>query len=145
MISTPLTRLAMGVAYEAHHGQSDKDGVPYIYHPIAVAEQMQTEEETITALLHDVIEDTDITMDELEARGFPPSVLIGIRVLTHASDEPYEDYLRRVGKNPLALKVKLADLAHNSQPDRLESLPEDTAARLREKYALAARVLAGEL
>lgn len=143
MLYTPLTRLAMRVAYDAHHGKADKDGVPYIYHPIAVAEQMQTEDETVAALLHDLLEDTDVTPEELAAHGFPPAVLEALRALTHGPDEDYETYLRRVCENPLALKVKRADLAHNSQPDRLDSLPKDTAARLREKYALAARILAG--
>jgi len=144
MLYTPLTRLAMRISYDAHHGQSDNDGVPYIYHPIAVAEQMQTEDGIITALLHDVIEDTDVTPDALAANGFTPAVLEALNLLTHGSDEPYENYLRRLRENPLALAVKLSDIAHNSQPDRIDSLPEDIAARLRKKYALAARILAGE-
>ncbi|MDR0949673.1 MAG: GTP pyrophosphokinase [Lachnospiraceae bacterium] len=141
MLYTHFTRVAMRIAYNAHHGQFDKDGVPYIFHPIAVAEQLTTETGIVTALLHDVIEDTAVTLDDLAAQGIPDEVLVALNLLTHANDEPYEEYLRRVRTNPLALAVKKADLVHNSQPDRLDSLPQDTATRLRNKYALAARIL----
>jgi (p)ppGpp synthase/HD superfamily hydrolase len=141
MLYTPMTRLAMRIAYDAHHGQTDMDGVPYIFHPIAVAEQMTTQDGIVTALLHDLIEDTPITLNNLAAQGISNEVLEALCLLTHVNDESYEDYLRRIRENPLALSVKRADLAHNSRADRLENLPSETAVYLRNKYAFAVRIL----
>jgi hypothetical protein len=138
---TPLTKLAMKIAYHAHHGQTDKDGMPYIYHPIAVAGQMADEDGIAAALLHDVAEDTAVTLQELEAQGIPHTVLDALRRLTHPTGEPYLEYLQRVRECPLALKVKLADIAHNTHPDRLASLPDERAGRLRAKYAAALEFL----
>ena len=113
MLYTELTNKAMRIAYAAHHGQVDKCGIPYIFHPIALAQTMDDEVSCCAALLHDVVEDTAITMEELE-KEFPPEVIEVLRLLTHDDGEEYYAYVRRIKAHPIARKVKLADLAHNS-------------------------------
>lgn len=140
MIYTPMTRKAMRIAYDAHAGQVDKTGLPYIYHPIHLAESMTDENSVITALLHDVIEDTNLTIDELAREGFHEDVLTALTLLTHNPAEEYMDYISRISTCPLARKIKLADLRHNSDPTRLDSVDEKTARRF-EKYSRAIRLL----
>ena len=120
MIYTPLTKLAMNIAYNAHHGQTDKSGVPYIFHPLHLAEQMDSEIAVCAALLHDVVEDTDMTIGELRLLGIPDEVLAVITILTHDDSVPYLDYVRSIkeSQNEAAVKVKLADLRHNSDSTR---------------------------
>lgn len=140
MIYTHLTCEAMKIAYEAHHGQVDKGGIPYIFHPYHLAEQMPDEFTTCVALLHDVVEDTDVTLEELK-RTFPDEVIEAVAVMTHGKDEPYLDYVRRVRKNSIAKIVKLADLRHNSDETRLENASEATLTYFREKYRKAFEIL----
>lgn len=140
MIYTPMTRKAMKIAYAAHAGQVDKTGVPYIYHPIHLAESMTEEKAVITALLHDVVEDTDITIDDLAREGFHADILTALTLLTHNPAEEYMDYISRLSTCPLARKVKLADLRHNSDITRLDAIDEKTARRL-EKYRRAIQLL----
>ena len=140
MIYTHLTNEAMKIAYKAHHGQVDKGGIPYIFHPMHLAEQMEDEYSTCVALLHDVVEDTDITLDDL-AKVFPREVVEAVAVMTHGENEPYLEYVERVSKHPIAKKVKLADLRHNSDQTRLENAGEDTLAYFREKYRKAFEIL----
>lgn len=121
MIYTPLTNKAMKIAYTAHHGQLDYNGIPYIFHPIHLAESMDDEISCCAALLHDTVEDTDITFADLE-KEFPPEVIEVLRLLTHNDDTPYFDYVRNIASNPIAKKVKLADLAHNSDQTRCVGL-----------------------
>lgn len=118
MIYTPLTNKALRLAYAAHHEQTDKSGQPYIFHPYHLAEQMTDEVSVCVALLHDVVEDTDLTFADLE-REFPPEVTDALRLLTHEKGTDYFDYVRAIKKNPVAVKVKLADLAHNSDETRV--------------------------
>lgn len=140
MIYTKLTCEAMKIAYRAHHGQVDKGGIPYVFHPYHLAEQMQDEHTACVALLHDVVEDTQVTLDEL-AQVFPQEVIDAVRVLTHPKDEPYLDYVRRVKNNPLAKAVKLADLRHNSDESRMPDASEEKLAYFREKYRQAFEIL----
>ena len=112
MIYTPLTIKAMKLAYAAHQGQTDHAGVPYIFHPYHVAEQMNDEYSCCAALLHDVIEDTSVSLISL-ALAFPAEVVRAVELLTHEEDVSYEDYIRQIKTNPIAVKVKLADLEHN--------------------------------
>ena len=105
MIYTEKTIKAMQIAYKAHHGQFDKSGVPYIFHPIHLAEQMETEEECIVALLHDVIEDSCMTIGDL-ATEFSDNIIQAIKLLTHDDSIPYMDYIRNLKSNPLAKKIK---------------------------------------
>lgn len=139
MIYTKNTRKAMKIAYDAHHGQIDKSGVPYVYHPIHLAEQMNTEEECIVALLHDVVEDTNITFEQLE-KEFSENVIQALRLLTHDKAVDYMDYVRKLKGNPIARNVKLADLHHNSDVTRLDEMSEKDKLRYT-KYMEAIRIL----
>ena len=143
MIYTELTNKAMKIAYEAHNGQVDKGGVPYIFHPYHLAEQMDDEISTCAALLHDVVEDTDVTFEDLE-KHFPPEVMEVLKLLTHADDEDYYVYVRRLKDNPIAKKIKLADIAHNSDQSRLVGTDMDNAKTkeyFRKKYSKAIEIL----
>ena len=142
MIYTKLTKKAMNIAYEAHKDQMDQSGVPYIFHPIHLAEQMTDEATTITALLHDVVEDTDMTFDQLAAMGFPAEVIEALKLLTHEKSVDYMDYVRAIRSNPIAKTVKLADLAHNRDQSRLDVIDERAAA-WEDKYSKAAAILEG--
>lgn len=136
MIYTDLTHKAINLAFKAHDGQLDKSGLPYILHPIHVAEQMNDEITTCIALMHDVLEDTDYKREDLEAEGFPEEIIVGVETLTKPDDISYEDYIKNVKKNPYATKVKLADIEHNSDLTRIKEVNEKDIKRL-EKYAKA--------
>ena len=138
MIYTELTIKAMNLAYSAHHGQFDKGGVPYIFHPIHLAECMDDEISTCVALLHDTVEDTDVTLEQLE-KEFPREIVEAVSLLTHAEDVGYFDYIRVIRQNPIAVKVKLADLAHNGDPKRICN--QGNQEKRREKYATARKIL----
>ena len=142
MIYTPLTYKAMHIAYKAHHGQLDKSGAPYIFHPIHLAEQMEDEISCCAALLHDVVEDTSVTLDDLR-KDFPEEVVEAVRLLTHENGVPLEEYLIAIRENPIALKVKLADNAHNSDQTRCcnGNVSKEKMAQWREKYARARETL----
>lgn len=142
MIYTLLTKKAMRIAYDAHHGQLDQSGQPYIFHPYHLAEQMTDEITVCAALLHDVVEDTDITIEELE-REFPTEVTQALRLLTHAPGTDYFEYVRALADNPVAKAVKLADLAHNSDETRLVgcAIPEEKLEYWHFKYGEAKRIL----
>ena len=136
MIYTKLTKIAMKIAFDAHKDQVDKTGLPYIFHPFHLAEQMTDEVTTCVALLHDVIEDTAVTFDDLAEKGFPAEVIDALRLLTHDPVVPYMDYVAEIKKNPVAATVKLADLRHNSDTTRLDVVDEKALERV-EKYAKA--------
>lgn len=140
MLYTPLTCKAMRIAYEAHHGQVDKGGLPYIFHPYHLAEQMDDEVSCCAALLHDVVEDTDITLEAL-AKEFPQEVMEVLSLLTHQEDVPYYDYVQAVKANPIAVKIKLADIAHNSDQTRCPNLTPEQLAYFRDKYTRAVAIL----
>ena len=140
MIYTPTTKMAMRLCFQAHKNQTDKSGIPYVFHPIHLAEQMEDEDTTVVALLHDVVEDTDYTIDDLAAMGFHERVLDAIRLMTHDDDVPYMDYVAKIKENAIAKAVKLADLAHNSDITRLDVIDEKAKARV-EKYARAIQLL----
>ena len=139
MIYTPNTKKAINIAYNAHMGQIDKFGIPYIFHPMHLAEQMDTEEECIVAILHDVVEDTVITFNQLE-EDFSGRVIEALKLLTHDKSVPYDDYIINLKDNPIAKKVKLADLKHNSDSSRLEHITTKDINRL-EKYKNALNIL----
>ena len=146
MIYTKMTVKAMNIAYCAHEGQMDQNGVPYIFHPIHLAEQMEDEITCTVALLHDVVEDTDVSLDDLMAE-FPAEVTDAVACLTHASGVNYFDYVRKIKENPIAKKVKLADLAHNSDPDRASAgkpIDEKKIKMWHDKYAKAKEILESE-
>ncbi len=128
---------ALEIAVKAHKGQVDKNGVAYILHPMAVAALLDSLELKTIAILHDTIEDTDVTAEYLLEQGIPKELVEAVQLLTKPEDEDYESYLRRVKQNPLAKQVKLADLANNTDPKRASGLNE---AR-RKKYELAKRIM----
>lgn len=134
LLASESVSKALRLATAAHSGQVDKAGEAYIRHPVAVAEMLDSEQEQTAALLHDVVEDTVVTLDDLEREGFSDAVLRAVRCLTHEKGEPREAYLRRVAEDPLATKVKLADLAHNSDLRRLRAPTGRDRARA-ERYA----------
>jgi len=138
---------AIDLAARAHEGQTDKVGAPYIAHPVAVMGRVLTEEEKTVAVLHDVVEDTDMTLDDLREHGFDERVVGAVDALSKRPDEPLEASMRRVLDEPtgLARTVKRADLAHNGDPDRLAELDDDTRSRLTEKYRRSARLLGTDL
>jgi len=143
MIYTAMTKKAMKLAYEAHQGQIDKNGIPYIFHPIHLAEQMADENTTVCALLHDVVEDTPYTLADLRAMGFTPEIIDALTLLTHDKGVPYMDYVRKIKTNRIASAVKLADLRHNSDLSRLDTVDEDALKRVK-KYKQAMSILTGE-
>ena len=131
-----MVDLALSIARKAHEGQLDKAGVDYIEHPIYVASQVDTEEEKAVALLHDVIEDSPVSAEELLQAGLPETVVTAVQVLTKKKEQDYQTYLETVKKNPLARVVKLADLKHNSDLSRLTSITKKDRERLK-KYKKA--------
>lgn len=135
---TNFVEKAIGIALEAHWGERDKAQRPYVLHPLRLMLEMETEDEMVTAVLHDVIEDSHLTLKDLRAAGFSQTVLTALTLLTHDKDTlDYDAYIARLQTNPLARKVKLADLTHNMDVRRLPSpLTEPDLARL-EKYRRA--------
>lgn len=145
MIYTPLTVRAMNIAYQAHHGQVDKAGAPYVFHPLHLAEQMKDEVSCCAALLHDTVEDTDVTLEELKQE-FPADVVEAVRLLTHEPGTDYFQYVRAIKTNPVAMTVKLADLAHNTDEMRFAGVevPKERISFLRDKYTKAKAILLEE-
>lgn len=129
------------MACNAHHGQFDRGGVPYIFHPIHLAEGMDDEIFTCVALLHDMVEDTDVTLEQL-AEHFPREIVEAVELLIHREGVDYFDYVRAIKSNPVAVKVKLADLAHNGDPKRVSE--QGNAEKRRIKYAAATKILMEE-
>jgi len=132
--------IALAIARKAHAGQVDKAGVDYIQHPLYVASQVKTEQEKAVALLHDVLEDSDITAADLLAYGLSNEVVTAVQTLTKKKGQSYQDYLEKVKSNNLARVVKLADLKHNSDLSRLKSVTNTDYDRV-EKYKNAIRYL----
>lgn len=120
MIYTAMTKKALKICFNAHINQVDKTGIPYVFHPFHLAEQMDDEDSVCVALLHDVVEDTEITFEDLINEGFNENVINALKLLTHVDDTPYMDYVKEIKTNPIAKKVKLADLKHNSDLTRLD-------------------------
>ena len=140
MLYTPLTKKALKLSFAAHKDQLDKSGMPYIYHPFHVAEQMETEETVAVALLHDVIEDTDYTLEDLKAMGFPYSVTGALALMTHDDSVPYLDYVAKLKDDPIARAVKLADLRHNSDLSRIPDATQKDLDRVAQ-YSLETEYL----
>ncbi len=142
MLYSPEINKALKLVFEAHAGQFDKSGLPYVLHPIVVASQMTDITSTAVALLHDVIEDTKYTADDLLALGFSKEVVDAVVLLTHSSDEPYMDYINRIKQNPVARAVKLADLKHNSDTSRFDGeVPPSVLNKIKNCYEPARKLL----
>ena len=140
MIYTQKTKQAIKLCYQAHDGQLDKSGLPSVTHPLHVAEQISNEANTIVALLHDVMEDTAYTASDLREVGFDQEIIDALLLLTHDLPISYMDYIRKLSTNPLARKVKIADLKHNSDLTRLNSVTTEDLKRL-EKYKKSLHIL----
>jgi (p)ppGpp synthase/HD superfamily hydrolase len=134
---------AIQLARRAHEGQLDKSGRPYIAHPLRVMGHLRDERERMAAVLHDVVEDTDVTLDDLAALGCPAEVLAAVDAISKRPGEAQADYLARVLANPIALRVKRADIADNMSADRMGRLDTSTQQRLQAKYEAALRLLDG--
>ncbi|MFL6125320.1 phosphohydrolase [Actinophytocola sp.] len=132
---------AIQVARRAHEGQLDKSGRPYIGHPLRVMGALRGEHERMTAVLHDVVEDTAVTLADLTELGCPPEVVAAVAAISKRPGEDQATYLARVSANPIARAVKRADIADNMSPDRMARLDPLTQDRLRAKYESALRLL----
>lgn len=123
---------ALNLAYKAHEGQKDKAGKDYILHPIAVALLVETAAEKVVGLLHDVVEDTPITIEDLRAQGFSEEIVQAVKAITRGLTESRMSYLKRVKENPIARAVKIADLKHNSDLSRIANPTEADYKRTQE-------------
>lgn len=129
-------QIALELAVEKHKNQTDKAGNPYILHPLHVMENVNSKEGKIVAILHDIIEDTDITEDYLFKIGLSKRIVDAVVALTRSEDIDYQEYIKNLSSNPLAKEVKLADLEHNMDLKRLPTLEEKDLERNR-KYQIA--------
>jgi (p)ppGpp synthase/HD superfamily hydrolase len=130
--SVSLLERAIEIAVTAHKGQRDKADKPYILHPLRLMFKMQTENQMISAVLHDVVEDTEWTIEKLEAEGFSEEVITAVKLLTHNKKVPYKKYIENIQTNKIALKVKLADLEDNLDIKRIAHPKFKDYARLAE-------------
>ena len=136
-----LLAKAIRIALDAHKGATDKAGMPYAGHVMRVMQAGKTNDEKIVGVLHDLVEDTDWTFDRLLEEGFPKYIVDALRCVTKISeDEPYEDFIKRVKSNPLAVAVKINDLTDNMDIRRLSELRDKDVQRLR-KYLKAYKEL----
>jgi len=142
MSENELLEKAIGIAVEAHRGQKDRCGVPYIMHPLRVMSRVDRPREKIVAILHDVVEDTNWTWDDLRREGFPEDVIHALDCVTKREGEEYEKFVERSASDALARRVKLADLEDNMDVRRLPEFNDKGLARLH-KYAKAWRFLSG--
>lgn len=138
-----LYQQALAIAEDAHKGQVDKAGVAYIHHPLYVASLVEGELAKTVALLHDVVEDSDWTLEDLRKEGLPEEVVQAVGIITKKRNENYEEYILRVKQNPLARQVKLADLKHNSDLSRLANVTDRDRKRVA-KYQKAISFLSEE-
>lgn len=129
-------QIALELAVEKHKNQTDKAGNPYILHPLHVMENVNSKEGKIVAILHDIIEDTDVTEDYLLKIGLSKRIVDAVVALTRSKDMDYQEYIKNLISNPLAKEVKLADLEHNMDLKRLPTLEEKDLERNR-KYQIA--------
>ncbi|KAA8787100.1 HD domain-containing protein [Paenibacillus amylolyticus] len=128
--------LAISVALQAHKGQLDKGGHPYILHPLAVMNRVESMEEKIVAVLHDVIEDSEVTIEELRGLGFSEEILTAIQLLTRSTEDSYEEFIEKTTTNRVARNVKIADIKENMDISRIKNPTEEDVHRL-EKYRKA--------
>lgn len=140
MLYSKMINKALIISFNAHKDQVDKSGIPYVYHPFHIAEQMDDEDSVIVALLHDVVEDSNVTEEDLRNAGFKDGIIEAIMLLTHKKNVPYLEYIEQLKDNKLARKIKKADLFHNSDMSRNEVVDKKTAKRMR-KYKKALKIL----
>lgn len=139
-----LMKAAYKIAKEKHAGQKDIGGKDYIYHPLYVASKVKTPEAKVVALLHDIVEDTDMTLEDLAALGFPTKIVKAVDAVTKRKREGYFDYIDRVKKDPIATEVKIQDLKQNMDLTRLGRKPLKRDLQRKMKYQKALGILEGE-
>lgn len=135
---------AIQIAVEAHAGQTDKAGNPYILHPLRIMFKMRTDEERMTAALHDVVEDSAWTLDNLREEGFSAAVVEAVRCMTRAPEASYEEFIDIAMANPISCQVKLADITDNLDLSRLSELNESDIARVKKYVAVLQKVQAAD-
>lgn len=138
MLYSEKIKLAIDIAFEAHKDQKDKGGYPHFLHPYHIAEQMKSEDEIIVALLHDVVEDTNISLEDLKSYGFKDEILKAIDIITRKQGVKYMDYIKEIKTNKLARAVKIEDLKHNMDKSRL---PENCSFSKFKTYEKAIKIL----
>ena len=143
MTGEEMVAAARLIARLAHRGQKDKAGNDYFAHPEAVAAMLDTPEEKAVGYLHDTVEDTEVTVEEIREI-FGDRIAAAVALMTHADGVPYMDYVKEIGKDPLARKVKLADLTHNMDIRRIPEPKEKDHRRIEKKYRPAYDYLKGQ-
>lgn len=138
MIYTKMINKALNIAYKAHHGQKDKGNVPYIFHPYHIAEKFNNETDICVALLHDVLEDTFVSKEELEGY-FPKEVIEPLVLLTRSTHDTYFEYIKNICSNPIAQKVKIEDIKHNLVFERIQNKTRNE--KLEKRYLKALEIL----
>lgn len=138
--ATPTLEDAIRLAAVAHTGQVDKAGEAYILHPLRVMLRLKDADERMAAVLHDVVEDSEVSLDDLRRAGYPDRVVAAVDSLTRRADEDYFDFIRRAAADPVAAAVKRADLLENLDPSRLATITARDEERM-EKYRRAMAML----
>ena len=138
MIYTKIINKALNIAYKAHHGQKDKGNVPYIFHPYHIAEKFNNETDICVAILHDVLEDTFVSKEELEGY-FPKEVIEPLVLLTRSTHDTYFEYIKNICSNPIAQKVKIEDIKHNLVFERIQNKTRNE--KLEKRYLKALEIL----
>ena len=138
MIYTKMINKALNIAYKAHHGQKDKGDVPYIFHPYHIAEKFNNETDICVAILHDVLEDTFVSKEELEGY-FPKEVIEPLVLLTRSTHDTYFEYIKNICSNPIARKVKIEDIKHNLVFERIQNKTRNE--KLEKRYLKALEIL----
>lgn len=138
MIYTKMINKALNIAYKAHHGQKDKGNVPYIFHPYHIAEKFNNETDICVAILHDVLEDTFVSKEELEGY-FPKEVIEPLVLLTRSTHDTYFEYIKNICSNPIAQKVKMEDIKHNLVFERIQNKTRNE--KLEKRYLKALEIL----
>ncbi|WP_198342946.1 HD domain-containing protein [Paenibacillus rubinfantis] len=132
--------IAISIALNAHKGQVDKGGAPYILHPLAVMNRVARMDEKIVAVLHDVVEDTEVTIDQLREYGFSEDIIEAIQLLTRSEKDSYEEFIIKTRGNSISKVVKIADIEENMNLSRIENPTDEDYKRLN-KYKKALEVL----
>ena len=131
---------AIEIAVEAHKGQKDKAGNPYILHPLRLMFQMQTDNERMAAVLHDVVEDSDWTLDDLRKENFDNEVIDAVNLLTRDDNDSYEEFVQKAASNPISKAVKIADITDNLDLSRISKMTEKDVDRVK-KYQRVLKIL----